>query len=350
MALDIGACLLAKGHDVAWATGDAARLPELSRRTERLRRRAAKAAGGSSPSVSAYLREDLSVPPPACIVECTRESLDEKRAACASVEHLLESTTLLLSNSSSILPQDINPRCIGMHFFRPLQLTELAELVCTPNCPSPLRDRALAFARGLGLTVLQQNERSAFTLNRLLLPLQAEVVRALHEGFTAAQVDRDSASQLFAVGQLSFMDTVGLDVIRPAVANYIGRMPEEQACAFAVLDDTLDRLLAMGKRGTKNSDGFLCGAALPWARPEPAEASAPPLAERLFLALLNTCASFVGQGLIAEEELNHALRVVAGAQTTLAEALRATPAFPDRARNLYESTGISYFQPGKCHC
>jgi len=212
------------------------------------------------------------------------------------------------------------------------------------------RDAAalLEFLRGDGLHAIVQSASNAFAVNRLLLPLQAEAVRALRAGWPAAVVDGASATPLVPFGQLSLMDAVGLDVIAPAVASYCRRLPPEEARDYAELIDALGAMVASGKRGRKNRDGFLCGSPLPWAGESPSRGDAAELARDFSALAANTCARAVESGDIDAGSLDLAFSALFAAAIPLGEEWRRCrdSGQAERLARLSRTTGRSYFLPG----
>jgi 3-hydroxybutyryl-CoA dehydrogenase len=352
MGLDAGLFFLRRGWLVTWLSGDPGRRDEFARRIEReLRRLGAADPGGGDPD-AAQVRLldaacDLGGTGPDLFLEAVREDLDEKRSVVRRVARLLAPRTPLASLSSSILPEEIHPRCLGAHGFFPLEITRLVEAV-VPAAADERDTRALLdILRSVGLQAIVQSASNAFAVNRLLLPLQAEAVRALRAGWPAAAVDRASATPLVPFGQLALMDAVGLDVIAAAVANYRRRLSPGAAQDYAELAETLRELTAAGKRGRKNRDGFLSGAPLPWAGEERPPAAAADLAEDFRALAAATCARAIAAGEIDAEGLDLAFSSLFAAAVPVEEERRRCrdAGGAERLARLRRSSGRSYFEP-----
>jgi 3-hydroxybutyryl-CoA dehydrogenase len=315
---DIGLHFLAAGWGVTWLSRDPGRLAELSRRIGRKVGRP----GLPAPAAAFRLVGEPGGPDPDLFVETVGEDAAGKRAVFDRVAPLLPSRTVLATNSSSLLPAEVHPRCLGAHFFYPLALTRLAEVVVPDGTPPATADRLPEILRGVGLRTIVQSPRTAFAVNRLLLPLQAAAVRALRAGWPAEVVDRASATPLFPVGQLALMDAVGLDVVAPAVANYLRRLPAGEAHEYAGLRSALEELLALGKRGSKNRDGFLAGAPLPFGAGAAPEGTAADLAQEFRAVARVACERALARGEIGAGDLDLALASLFGAETTLAAEVR----------------------------
>ena len=310
MARNLGGYFLGRGVPVCWISPEPSRLADARRTVETMVRRS----GDVSRLAGAYfsLAGDASLPAPSLILECTSESAEAKRAALARLGSAAE-TAGIWSASSSLLPSQIHPRCVGAHFFYPAELTGLVEVIEDRD------GQASAWLAAHGFQVIRQTAASAFALNRLLLPVQNECLQALFRGCDPAEVDAASANPLVPVGQLSLMDSVGLDVVSASVVNYLGRMGDA-ARGLEPLRDGLARLVAMGKQGRKNRDGLLSGRPLPW----PAATGARVEARGFYDLLRETCGRFIESGWISEEDLMTGLTGLYHCETSLAEA-RARP-------------------------
>ena len=323
MARDIGGLFLRCGCSVRWTVRDDEGRLNLDRALRRDLRRLARVVPelGAAPTPSISLYEDPVDTAPHAFIEAVTESVIAKQDVFLHFAPRLPDQTLLLSNSSSILPATLHPRCLGLHLFYPAALTRVAEVVVTGDKRAPAELSALeALTERAGLHVFRQDERNAFAVNRLLLPLQAACMHALTTGADAAMVDAASASELMPVGQLSLMDAVGLDVIAPAVDHYVSRMEPRDAADYAVLRNGLAQLLAQGKRGRKNGDGFLVGAPLPWPT-RGTEPAAPEPSKKFLYLLINSCYGFLGSMQMSRQELDMALDAVFQAELTLAQVV-----------------------------
>lgn len=354
MGLDSGLFFLRRGWRVTWLSGDRGRRDEFDRRIAREFRRLADADPGVVGVGAARVRllEDRGDPgetAPDFFLEAVREDLALKRDVFRHVAPRLAAHTPLATISSSILPEDIHPRCLGAHCFFPLEITRLVEAVIPRAADERGVTVLLEILRGAGLHTIVQSAANAFAVNRLLLPLQAEAVRVLRAGWPAGLVDGASATPLAPYGQLALMDAVGLDVIAAAVANYNRRLPAGEAQDYAELSETLDMLIAAGKRGRKNRNGFLSGAPLPWAvGAPPSQGAAAELAHDFRALAALTCTRAIESGDIDANGLSLAFSSLFAAAVPLDEERRRcrTLSQLERLARLRHATGRSYFLPG----
>ena len=350
MGLDSGLFFLRRGWQVTWLCGDPGRRAEFARRIARENRRLTEADPAAEGAARVLLIDDagnFGGDAPELFLEAVHEDLSQKQRVVSRIARLLPAQTPLATISSSILPAEIHPRCLGAHCFFPLEMTRLVEAIAPRDGGERELDTLLEILQSVGLHAIVQSPSNAFAVNRLLLPLQAEAVRALREGWPAAVVDGASATPLVPFGQLSLMDAVGLDVIAPAVANYTRRLPSTEAQDYAELTDTLHALVAAGKCGKKNHDGFLAGSSLPWATVPRCQADAEELTHDFEALAASTCSRATKSGDIGTVELDLAFSSLFAAAVPLAEERRRcrdAGGF-DRLVRLHRTTGRSYFIP-----
>ncbi len=340
MGRDIGLWCLAHGFDVTWLSRDAGRLEAFRARSARDLRRLASGDAAPGNTTFATVADATFSEPPEVLLEAIEEDAAAKHALLADLVPRVGPRTLVLSTSSSLLPSMLHPRCLGAHFFHPIVLTGFVEAVVPTGVEPDAMAQLQAWLGDLGLVVLPQDERTAFSVNRLLLPLQNECFRLLAIGASPDAIEA-AVEPVLGTGLLAFMDAVGLDVTASAVAAYRSRMCARDAVDLLALADGLERLLAAGKRGRKNGDGLLCGAPLPWA---PMDDAVPADAAHDLGALFRlTCRRAIVLRDLDAAGMQVALTALFGVQyapggdTVNDDAIGA-------AR--FASTGLSYWRPG----
>ena len=308
IARDTGMFFLKKGHAVSWVSAHEARLMELQAWVDKSVRIFMKYSGGAVRQVSAsfYLYEELESGPFDVIIECARESLEEKRAMISRLEKYC-SSALLLTVSSSVLPSAIYPSCAGFHVFFPLELTNTAEVVLPASLPLSKKESLAALCAENGVTGIVQDEVTAFAVNRLLLPLQNEVFRFKEKGLDAEDVDHASASPLLPVGQMEFINKIGPEVVRASVENYRSRMRSAESAIFSSLSAGLARMAV-------SSDMHRADKKIPSKEYD-------ELKKTLYYLFINTCFNFIEWKEIAPSDLDHVLDSVFGAEIKFDEAV-----------------------------
>jgi 3-hydroxybutyryl-CoA dehydrogenase len=194
------------------------------------------------------------------VIEAIPERMDLKQRLLADVERAVSDDTLLASNTSSLSIAEIgaklrNPtRVLGMHFFNPVPVMKLVELVRSPATSAAAIDRAKTFVDGLGKTAIVVGDTPGFATSRLGVVLGLEAIRMLEQGVASAE-DIDRAMELgynHPMGPLRLTDLVGLDV-RLAIAEHLHRTFGADTYAPPAL---LRTMVAAGKLGRKTGEGF----------------------------------------------------------------------------------------------
>jgi 3-hydroxybutyryl-CoA dehydrogenase len=194
------------------------------------------------------------------VVEAAPESLDLKIAIFGEVSAAAPAHAVLASNTSSLSIEKIagalpDPgRVVGLHFFNPVHLMKLVEVVWGPATSDATRDTAVAFVRRLGKEPVVVRDAPGFASSRLGIVLGMEAIRMVEEG-VAAPEDIDKAMELgyrHPMGPLKLTDLVGLD-IRLGIAEYLHETLGSEAFRPPEL---LRRMVAEGKLGRKAGQGF----------------------------------------------------------------------------------------------
>ncbi len=345
MALNIGIRLLRAGMNVTWWSSSTERLAELEKRVSRTIRRLSRIDEAVGLGQSLCLgREDPVVGSVDVMLESTSEDLERKQTVVKTANRFRREHTILLSNSSSILPWNIDPSCIGMHFFYPVELHPTAEIILSETISKETKHRVLGFASRAGIEPLVENEQSAFAVNRLLLPLQNEAFRALRSGFPAECVDECSISELFPNPILTYMDHVGIDVVMKAVEGYLGRMASTEQQSFAPLRDGLREAVAVGVLGNKVKTSIR--QLYRDGRINCTTEERLGLSEKMTAVLLNSVLRFKENGLLEYGSLDTIIEAVWGGKGSIDTFVqRDGIRIIERLQDGYHRTGFSYFEP-----
>ena len=194
------------------------------------------------------------------VIEAVVEDLDAKQRLFAEVERRAPPAALLASNTSSLSIGLIAAalkepgRLLGMHFFNPVHLMKLVEIVTHARTPGSAVARALGIARQLGKEPIVVKDAPGFASSRLGVALGLEAMRMLEQGVASA-ADIDKAMELgynHPMGPLKLTDLVGLDV-RLGIAEYLHRtLGGTQFEPPRILRD----MVARGDLGKKSGKGF----------------------------------------------------------------------------------------------
>ncbi len=196
------------------------------------------------------------------VVEAIFEDLEVKRGFWAKVDEHAPAEAILASNTSSIsidrLAEAVAAaravRFVGMHFFSPVPIMPLVELVRGSATSDAVADEIRALSAELGKKVIVSADRPGFIVNRMLMPYLAEAMRALEEGVgTAADIDTGAKVGLnHPMGPLELADFIGLDVCRSIMLVLHEGIGGEQFRPPRILDE----LVAAGHLGQKTGRGF----------------------------------------------------------------------------------------------
>jgi 3-hydroxybutyryl-CoA dehydrogenase len=194
------------------------------------------------------------------VIEAVPEDAALKRAVWQELDGRCPPGTIFASNTSSLSITELATatrrpeRFIGLHFFNPVPLMPLVEVVRGLTTSAETFDAAVAFVRRLGKEPIVARDRSGFIVNRLLVPYLLDAVRALEQG-TGSVRDIDRGMQLgcgHPMGPFALLDLVGLDT-----ALSIGEIlfQEYREARFAP-PGLLRRMVAAGFHGRKSGRGF----------------------------------------------------------------------------------------------
>lgn len=193
------------------------------------------------------------------VVEAVPERIELKTSLFGDVDRLAPATALLATNTSSLSVASIaaavaDPsRVVGMHFFNPVHLMKLCEVVRHDRTDPSALAAAVAFAEQLGKTPITVHDSPGFASSRLGLVIGLEAIRMVEAGVASA-ADVDTAMKLgygHPMGPLELTDLVGLDV-RLGIAEYLAG---ELGAAFEP-PALLRTMVAEGKLGKKSGEGF----------------------------------------------------------------------------------------------
>ena len=194
------------------------------------------------------------------VVEAVVESIGAKREVFSTLDKVVKPDAVLASNTSSLSITEIAAtttrpeRVLGLHFFNPVPLMKLVEIIrALPTADQPF-ERARGFVEQLGKTAVACKDTPGFIVNRLLVPYLLDAVRLLESGL-ASREDIDNGMKLgcgYPMGPLTLLDFVGLDTTY-YIANI---MFEEFRQPHFAPPPLLKRMVLAGYMGRKSGRGF----------------------------------------------------------------------------------------------
>jgi 3-hydroxybutyryl-CoA dehydrogenase len=196
------------------------------------------------------------------IIEAIIENLDTKRDTYRQLDELCKPETIFASNTSSLSITEMmtatsverQRRFLGLHFFNPVPIMKLVEVVKTILTDDAVYETAVDFGRQLGKVPVRASDKTGFIVNRLLVPYMLDSVRALEEG-VGSIVDIDNAMKLgcgYPMGPLTLGDFVGLDTTYYIAEIMFNEFREKR---FAP-PPLLKRMVLAGLYGRKSGRGF----------------------------------------------------------------------------------------------
>lgn len=201
------------------------------------------------------------------VIEAVTEDLDIKNALWKELDALCPPSTIFASNTSSLTiaamaaTTERGDRFVGLHFFNPVPLMKLVEVVRTITTSQDTFDTTFSFAESLGKTAVAAKDSSGFIVNLLLVPYLLDAIRALETGVASIE-DIDNAMKLgcgYPMGPLALLDFVGNDTTYK-IAEIMFDEYREQRYAPPPL---LKRMVMAGLYGRKSGKGFYDYSATP---------------------------------------------------------------------------------------
>ena len=215
------------------------------------------------------------------VIEAIIENIEEKRKMYAALDATVKKEAIFASNTSSISITELAAatkradRFIGLHFFNPVPLMQLVEVVRTITTAPDVFESAYAFAKKLGKTPVRTSDKTGFIVNRLLVPYLLDAIRAYEEG-VGSITDIDTAMKLgcgYPMGPFTLLDFVGLDTTYYITHVMFDEFKERRFASPALLK----RLVMAGWYGKKSGKGFYDWTA---GEPKPQDAQLQGMVEK----------------------------------------------------------------------
>ena len=194
------------------------------------------------------------------IIEAIVENIDEKGKSYATLESVVDGDTILCSNTSSLCITELASntkrpdRFAGLHFFNPVPIMKLVEVIRGLTTSDDTYSTVFAFAQSLGKEPITAPDRPGFIVNRLLVPYLLDAIRSYEQGLGTIE-DIDKGMKLgcgYPMGPFTLLDFVGLDTTY-YIANIMFDEYREPAYAPPPL---LKRMVLAGRLGRKSGQGF----------------------------------------------------------------------------------------------
>jgi len=194
------------------------------------------------------------------VIEAIIENVEEKRKMYAAVDAVVKKDAIFASNTSSISITELMgatkrpERFVGLHFFNPVPLMKLVEVVRTIATANDAYEAVFDFAKKLGKVPVRTSDKTGFIVNRLLVPYLLDAIRAYEEGVGSIP-DIDQAMKLgcgYPMGPFTLLDFVGLDTTYYITHVMYDEFKERRFASPPLLK----RLVMAGWYGRKTGKGF----------------------------------------------------------------------------------------------
>jgi len=232
------------------------------------------------------------------VIEAIFENVEAKHALFKMLEPRMKAGAILATNTSSLKLEDLRTvlsqpaRLVGIHFFNPVAMMPLVEVVEADGADPAAVRAACAFVRQIDKLPLPVKSAPGFLVNAVLAPYMLEAMRAVDEGIAPESVDEAMLAFGMPMGPIELVDTVGLDIAMAAGRQLADGEPPR----------CLQARIERGQLGKKSGQGFY-----DWSAGKHVSRSGQPvpdgLADRLVTPLIKRTASLVANGIVADADL-----------------------------------------------
>lgn len=237
------------------------------------------------------------------IIEAIFEDLDVKRTLYKEIEPRMKEHAILATNTSSIMLEDLSSalkdpgRLVGLHFFNPVALMPLIEIIRGNETDETVLQKASAFALSIGKLPLPVKSSPGFLVNRILMPYLLEAVTMVGENIPAEVIDKAATDFGMPMGPIELADTVGLDICRNVAIILSNALNTP-------LPQNLEKIVDSGNLGKKTGSGFYKykkGKAI--KNKSARYKNVQEVQDRLVLRLLNEAMACMREGIVENEDL-----------------------------------------------
>ncbi|MDH5620084.1 MAG: 3-hydroxyacyl-CoA dehydrogenase NAD-binding domain-containing protein, partial [Gammaproteobacteria bacterium] len=238
------------------------------------------------------------------IIEAIYENLEAKQELYKTVQAKMKPGTLLATNTSSLRLEELRTvldepkRFIGLHFFNPVAMMPLVEVIRCADTDQEAMDIGFAFTKGIGKFPLECMSAPGFVVNRVLAPYMGEAMALAKEGVPLAEIDKAAVRFGMPMGPIELADSVGLDIAQH-VAGILTSGTDR-----AMPDTDVAELVGKGHVGRKSGQGFYRWEDGKAVKP-PADGRGVPddIQDRLILPMVNEAVACLAEGVVAEPDL-----------------------------------------------
>ena len=197
------------------------------------------------------------------VIEAITEKLDIKQPLFENLDKTVKKECILVSNTSSLPIAEIvarishrKDRCGGLHFFNPVPMMKLVEVVSLPETSAETKEALNSFCKAIGKVTVQCKDTPGFIVNRLLIPYMIQAIQMYERG-DASKEDIDVAMKLgagYPMGPFELLDYVGLDTSKFITDGWASRFPNDPV--LSAKSKLMEDLVSNKKFGKKTGEGF----------------------------------------------------------------------------------------------
>ena len=305
MGGDIAAWCALRGHTVTLQDREEKYVQPAIERAQKLFEKKVRDAGERK-ETAARLRSDVEgtgVPDADLVIEAIFENLEAKQELYKKLTASMKPSAMLATNTSSIELEDLRTvlaepeRFIGVHFFNPVALMPLVEIIrCDDTDPAAL-DIGFAFVKGIGKLPLECKSAPGFVVNRILAPYMAEAMHLHQDGVSLVDIDRAAERFGMPMGPVELVDSVGIDVALHVSKVLGGALNRPVPAGLA-------EMVERGHLGRKSGRGFYEWVDGKPQKPEDASGTVPAdLEDRLVLPMVNEAVACLADGVVSDPDL-----------------------------------------------
>jgi len=305
MGGDIAAWCALRGHSVTLQDREEKYIEPAMARAQKLFAKRVRDEGERA-ATSARLVSDVNGDGAAkadLVIEAIYENLEAKQELYRSLAEKMKPGALLATNTSSIPLEDLRTtlgkpkRFIGIHFFNPVAMMPLVEVIRCQDTEQDALDQGFAFVKGIGKFPLGCLSFPGFVVNRILGPYMAEAMYLAESGVSLVDIDKAAEKFGMPMGPVELIDSVGIDVALH-VSKVLG------AAMNRPVPTSLEAMVERGHLGRKSGRGFY-----EWVDGKAVKPAAQPgntpddLEDRLILPMVNEAIACLADGVVADSDL-----------------------------------------------
>ena len=237
------------------------------------------------------------------IIEAIIENLEAKQGLYEALQQKMKPGALLATNTSSIRLEELRTvlrepkRFIGLHFFNPVAMLPLVEVIRCDDTDQDAMDIGFAFTKGIGKFPLECASSPGFVVNRILAPYMGEAMHLAEDGVPLAEIDKVAVRFGMPMGPVELADSVGLDVALH-VSKVLG------AALNRPVSSQLQKMVDDGLLGRKSGQGYYRWENGKAVKPAAESADIPEdVEDRLILSMINEAVACLHEGVVTDADL-----------------------------------------------